>query len=399
MNLNKTQLNTTTSASATADTDYLMDEDGFPMVFAWSAVSAQGKFEWEYAEFDLTRWAGLQNVRLNLSYFQFAGGTGWGWWIDDVTVTVTRGGNSPSIEARDRWVFRDDPTQPGNEAFFNDMSYWKGSGNVSVGGLDNSVFSTPIALTSARLAYLSFDTRFNVNQLAGNPPDSVRVEISQDNGNSWAPINLGIRMDAGVSGGGASPAWVNSGSLTRLESNLSGWAGSVIRLRFRVVTATDGRLHMQTNPGGGPQNYGVWVDNIRIRGQSTRSLEAPPTVDESAPAPRGGGDQRSARDPDGPLQNRISGRAGPGDPSGTAQGEGPVIVTSSAPSPSASPDLLGILALLLFICAATLARRKDADGAPDAGEARTAEVEGFVGSHPLYSRLPKSGRTESGKEG
>jgi hypothetical protein len=184
-------------------------------------------------------------------------------------------------------VFRGDPTQPGNEAFFNDMTYWRGAGNVSEGGLDNSLFSTTIALTSARLAYLSFDTRYNVNQAAGNPPDSVRVEISQDNGNTWAPINLGIRMDAGISGGGAAPAWVNSASLARLESNLSGWAGSVIRLRFRVVTATDGRLHRDANPGGGPENFGVWIDNIRIFGQSSRGLaaEAGTAADRGPPAP------------------------------------------------------------------------------------------------------------------
>jgi hypothetical protein len=151
--------------------------------------------------------------------------------------------------------------------------------------LDNSLISAPIDLTRARFATLAFDTAYNVNTKAGNPPDAVRVEISQDAGVSWQPVNLGVRMDAGVSGGGGSPVWVSSATLARLESNISGWAGSVVNLRFRVVTTTEpGYVHCATAgacvPPVAPGLGGVWVDNIRISGTSSGGLSPGNGIDE-----------------------------------------------------------------------------------------------------------------------
>ena len=136
--------------------------------------------------------------------------------------------------------------------------------------------------------------KFNINSAAGRPPDGFRVEISDDNGVTWKAINMGVRTSWGVSGNGTdaddgmpgdgksytgldvygrdtqNDDWVEAGSLTRLNTDISGWAGNVIILRIRVVTASD------TNPFFGNVHYndsgagfqGIMVDDVIIYGYS-----------------------------------------------------------------------------------------------------------------------------------
>jgi hypothetical protein len=297
------------------------DDDNRTMLFAWTGVSTKGTFGWEYSEIDITRFIpgpgepSNRQMRFNFSMYQFGGGSGKGWWVDDLVIKVSRKESSEVTGGRDIWKLRcsadaavGGPIAGRTTCAWGNQDYDPAYGGARFGywvatrGLDNSLISTPIDLTRARFATLAFDAAYNVNTRAGNPPDSVRVEISKDAGVSWQPVNLGVRLDAGVSGGGASPSWVASSSLSRFSSNLSGWAGSVVNLRFRVVTTTEaGFLHCANGPTCPPPTSaglgGFWVDNIRISGTSTGGLY--PGADEPQPGPQGEARGASGWEPDG----------------------------------------------------------------------------------------------------
>jgi FlaG/FlaF family flagellin (archaellin) len=261
------------------------DDFGKPMLWCWNGISDNGKFNWEYAEFDLSEFIGQPRVRLNFTLVLYGGGIGGGWWLDDVEVKVSRNNTQPVTNAsRDQWALITEDSHSGKQCWWN--------GNPSTqnfsGGLDNSLYTRLIDLTNARNATLSTYFKFNINMAAGRPPDGFRVEISSDNGVSWDPINFGSRAAWGVSGNDtdnqdnkpndgksytgidSGDNWVEAGSLTRLNCDLTGWGGKVIRLRFRVVTAKD------TNPYFGDQHYqqatagfgGFYVDDVVIHGFS-----------------------------------------------------------------------------------------------------------------------------------
>ncbi|MCK5559545.1 MAG: hypothetical protein KAJ51_03085, partial [Thermoplasmata archaeon] len=181
------------------------------------------------------------------------------------------------------------------------------------GGLDNSLYTRAIDLTNARFATLSAYFKFNINKTNGAPPDGFRVEVSDDNGQNWKQINIGTRAAWGISGNESDlddglvdgksytgldiygddsdqDDWVEASTLTRLACNLSGWSGSVIMLRFRVITASD------TNPyfgGNHTENDtvgfgGLFIDDVIIYGDSlltgnpgTRGLEGCQEADDT----------------------------------------------------------------------------------------------------------------------
>ncbi|MCK5559974.1 MAG: hypothetical protein KAJ51_05250, partial [Thermoplasmata archaeon] len=165
--------------------------------------------------------------------------------------------------------------------------------NSFSGGLDNSLYTRPLDLTNARDATLSAYFKFNINKTSARPPDGFRVEISNDNGMTWLQLNLGFRTAWGLSGDEADiedgkndgksytgldvygedavqDYWVESNTLTRLNCNLTGWRGSVIMLRFRVITASDdnpyfGANHIEDSTVG---FGGFYIDDVIIVGNS-----------------------------------------------------------------------------------------------------------------------------------
>ena len=66
--------------------------------------------------------------------------------------------------------------------------------------------------------------------------------------------------------------WIEANTLTRLNTDISGWAGSVIILRFRVLTASDNNPYFRANhyQWKTPSNnaYGVMIDDVIIYGFS-----------------------------------------------------------------------------------------------------------------------------------
>jgi hypothetical protein len=262
------------------------DDYDTPMLWCWNGISGKGLFDWEYAEFDLSEFLGEPRVRMNFTLLLYGGGTGGGWWVDDVEVRVTRSNSNPvNVNSRDQWEWTT------NDAHSGSYSWWNHNATTNhlTGGLDNSLYTRKIDLTKARNATLTAYFKFNINASAGRPPDGFRVEVSADDGLTWKPINLGSRAAEGVSGSkddasdgypndgksvtGLDPdgdKWVEAGSMTRLTTDLSGWRGSVVRVRFRVVTPAEegpfwsGRHYEDGGAGFG----GLYIDDVIIYGES-----------------------------------------------------------------------------------------------------------------------------------
>ena len=146
-------------------------------------------------------------------------------------------------------------------------------------GIDNVLVTKPIVLTNSESAYLFAKMRFNLNSVSGAPPDGFRVEVSPDNGVTWTAINLGVRTGMGVSGTDNSGTtsntghnlgnnWIRTDTLTRLNIDLSGWAGKVVLIRFRVTTtnAAGYNAYEDNTAGFG----GFYLDDVVVWGESVQ---------------------------------------------------------------------------------------------------------------------------------
>lgn len=293
------------------------------ILYAFNGISGGGAFTWEHAEVDLTPFIpgnalnspgkpALGNpIRVKFMYIYWAGGFNGGWWIDDVEVKVTRNESAtPTSATKDIWtIVSGSPTlgttHSGSRAWFNKMEDDKGN-KLSI---DNSLITT-INLVNVKNATLEFFTRFNINQKDGMPPVGLRVEVSEDNGVHWRQINKGVRSGYGVSGtapfsndigdgvadgkawGGIHRAgdkstveWVPSTTLSRLNCDLSKWAGNVILLRFRVI--------VNNEPGYAPYQtstvtHGIFIDDVVVFGNVTQKSGDPGrdrTASEIIPEP------------------------------------------------------------------------------------------------------------------
>jgi hypothetical protein len=182
----------------------------------------------------------------------------------------------------DQWEYKTADAVSG-PAHSGDKMWW--CHNTSVGsttdafrkGIDNSLYSRPIDLTNARNATFEAYFKFNINYSAGRPPDCLRVEVSNDNGLTWRTLTLGVRAAWNVSGTEAAGAdgksytgldegnnWVSSNTLSRLTTDLTGWAGSVIKLRIRVISATDHANYQSSSTNV----FGIYVDDVCVYGTS-----------------------------------------------------------------------------------------------------------------------------------
>ncbi|MGQ9581975.1 MAG: CARDB domain-containing protein [Thermoplasmatota archaeon] len=327
-------------------TAHLKDDFGNDMRWCWNGVSGAGTFTWDYVEADLTPFVGSQFVRVKFLYLFCDGGTGYGWAIDDVEVRVRRSSAAPvSGNCTDQWELIEVGQTYGDDyanstyAFSGTHAWWNHNPQPGMdalrGGIDNSLITIPIDLTRARDARLVAKLRFNIPFAEGRPPDGFRVEISSDTGVSWRQLNMGARSAWNVSG--AEPAgpdgtsytgvnvkdnWVSTPTLTRLNCDLSGWSGSVVLIRFRVVTRNDVATHYHdSSPGFG----GVFIDDVTVVGNTTtgQGRGVPGAgVEPGAPGPESG----ESGEP----------RGGSG---GAEAREGPTGRGNSAPglSPPASP--------------------------------------------------------------
>jgi hypothetical protein len=269
------------------------DDMGTYMQWGWNGVSGRGTFAWEKVSVDLIPWVNatsvvdpaydpLSSVRVKFQYYQYGGGTGYGWYLDDVKVSVSRD-DADAVDQSSADVWQTVTTADRNGA--NTTAWW--NGDVTTGfmkkGVDNSLICGPIDLTNARNATLGAYFKFNINTKDGAPPDGFRVEVSRDNGITWSAINLGVRAAWNVSGvepdnndgkvDGKSYTgidsgnyWVSAGSLTRLNVDLSSFTGSAIMLRFRAVTNSNPLYLAYKSPTVG--FGGFFIDDVTVTGNT-----------------------------------------------------------------------------------------------------------------------------------
>ncbi|MGA1819596.1 MAG: CARDB domain-containing protein [Thermoplasmatota archaeon] len=274
------------------------DSFGTPITWGWTGISGEGTFGWEHVEVNVLDFVpeGYRSaVRVRFQYTQYGGGTGLGWFVDDVRLTTSRS-NRVAVDINDIDTWRliegsisEGTTHSGTGSWFcggwNDGDFHE--------GIDNSLYTRAIDLTTARTATLEFMAKFNLQKAEDQPPDGFRVEISKNGGLSWTPLNFGLRASWGVSGtesdasdgtdgdgksftgldeGGS---WVSASSLTRMTVNLNGYSGEVVMLRFRMITNTDG-LHAEDISESA--FFGLYIDDIVVFGESqagTRGVESP----------------------------------------------------------------------------------------------------------------------------
>jgi hypothetical protein len=271
-----------------------LDDYGTPMRWAWNGKSGGGTMDWDYITVNLNNFVG-HYVRIKFLYIANYGGTGYGWMIDDVRVTVSsRVHSAVKNDTLDNWnikVTDDKDSLPTQAWFCGDDAHYGGDFK---NGIDNSLYTRPIDLTNARTAILSADLKFNIQEAAGRPPDGFRVEVSTDNAIKWIPLSLGVRTSWGVSGSQADitdglldgksftglpsgNGWVRIETLARVIVNLDGFIGNTVILRFRVVTNID-NVHYEN----GLSMRGLYLDNIIIYGESLEGSrgEADPIMQE-----------------------------------------------------------------------------------------------------------------------
>ncbi|MEM3341578.1 MAG: CARDB domain-containing protein, partial [Thermoplasmata archaeon] len=162
------------------------DTLGNRVMWGYNGISDKGRFDWEYVEFDLTKFVGCHNLTINITYLFTEPGTGGGWWIDDVVVKGTRANSAGITSAvKDSWLLCNKESYSGKYSWTlaNTINF---ATNYLPSGVDTSLYTKPIDLTNAYTATLSAKFKFNINPAAGRPPDGFRVEVSTDNGKTWS---------------------------------------------------------------------------------------------------------------------------------------------------------------------------------------------------------------------
>jgi hypothetical protein len=287
------------------------DDFDNPIKWCFNGISGRNTFAWDYTSVDVLPLIPAEyrgNVRLCFKYVQFGGGTGVGWYIDDVKLEVSRADSTTITNSKDIWNLTNAlPTAIAHSGHH----YWSNvdpaTGEVKT-GIDNSLMTNPIDLTNAKNVYLSAYFKFNFNKNSGAPPDGFRVEISNDGGATWETLNFGIRSSHGVSGteadngvGGDGKSdgksytgltdnydrihsvaenleaaeddgyWVSANSMSRLSIDLSSWSGHQVILRFRMIS---NNLAVTTYPHNNNNNFpdpgfgGFYIDDVNVYGQT-----------------------------------------------------------------------------------------------------------------------------------
>ncbi len=269
-----------------------------PIKWCFNGISGGNTFDWDYISVDILPLIPAQywsNVRLAFRYIQYGGGSGVGWFIDDIQLDVSRADASTiNPNTKDIWELSNTEPHSGSYSWSNVDPVT----NEIRTGIDNSLITQPIDLTNARNVYLSAYFKFNFNQNSGAPPDGFRVEISSNGGATWTTLNLGIRSSWGVSGTGLDAEdgaagdgktytgfgdsgegnyatdgyWVSAGTLSRLNIDISLWSGHQIILRFRMVTnnIVDGTYPHTNNAvlPPSPLFAGFYVDDVNVYGET-----------------------------------------------------------------------------------------------------------------------------------
>ncbi|MGA1866683.1 MAG: hypothetical protein ACMUFK_04365, partial [Thermoplasmatota archaeon] len=280
--------------AAQIETDFLEND----INWCWNGMSGGGTMDWDHVTLDLSDYLG-KVIKIRFRYIHYEGGTGYGWFLDDVTVKTSTQDSNPNKDLTvDNWALITAAT-PGVQSYSGDHAWFCGvnskSGDLN-DGVDNSLYTRQIDLTSVRTAGLQAMVKFNLDQEPGRPPDGFRIEVSTNNMETWVPLTLGVRSSWGVSGtqpdgsdgilndgksytglemDGTKEYWVPINTLTRVNADLSAFTGSAINIRFRIVTNNVDANHYDDDPSTvDPLFRGIYIDDVMIYGEtqgSTRS--------------------------------------------------------------------------------------------------------------------------------
>lgn len=284
--------------------DLMLDDHGNKMRWCWNGLSGGGSLDWDHVTVDLEDFLG-EEVIIAFVYYYLTGGTGYGWVIDDVDLKITTGDTNPNKDLSvDSWTLQnvtDVGSLPGVGSYSGYNAWFIGdpnNGGDLKPGVDNSLYTRQIDLTNARSATLQAMLRFNIDTDPGRPPDGFRVEVSTDNKQTWVPLNLGVRSSWGVSGteadlddgvandtksytglvmDGNLNNWVPAYTLTRLSTDLGSFTGSVINIRFRVITNTDATHYANIS-----KDLGIYIDDVFVYGSSLLSTRSGNDAGEEA---------------------------------------------------------------------------------------------------------------------
>ncbi len=246
------------------------DDFNRSMGWAWNGVSGGGAFTWDHVQVNILPYidgvgGSRENVRVRFNYTQYGSGTGYGWFFDDVKLVVSRDTGAPITDnMKDVWRQVTTNGTDGEQT----TAWWNGQGVYGEGdpwflpGIDNSLITTPIDLTNARTAFLEAYFKFNINTAAGAPPDGFMVEVTTDGGRIWNRLNDGSRAAEGVYD------WTRAEDLDRLNVDLSGFRGNVIRIRFRVFTCNASTYNNFEDEHAG--FGGFYVDNVIVSGRTVQ---------------------------------------------------------------------------------------------------------------------------------
>jgi hypothetical protein len=272
---------------------WVNDSYGTRIYWCWNGVSGRGTFDWEYVQLNLLDVVPVtyrNEVKVKFNYTQYGQGTGYGWYLDDVRVTVTRSNNvNPVNTTQDVWNRTNATHHSGNYSWANVDPV---TGQMKP-GIDNYLMTTPIDLTRAKNAYLSAYFKFNINRQDGAPPDGFLVEVSTNGGVTWSAVNHGVRSCYGLSGTGLTqegnvaisglpdslnPAqaaaygyWASASTMSRLNVDLGRYIGNQVYLRFRVVTCNHEAYTHNDNVNSGiptPPFGGFYVDDVNVYGET-----------------------------------------------------------------------------------------------------------------------------------
>lgn len=277
--------------------DSLLDDLGNSMRWCWNGISGSGTLDWDFVTVDLSDYSGFY-IKIKFQYLHTFGGTGYGWFLDDLKVTVNSDKEDlDKFETNDNWklIDGDDASDLGiggtSHSWSGDQSWYFGdpvySGGDFKDGIDSSLYTRQIDLTNAKTAFFSAFFKFNLDRGSGRPPDGFRIEVSTDNGNSWVTVSLGVRSAWGVSGADEDIAdgvldfktytgldlgdyWTHSSTMTRLITNLNGFTGNVITMRFRIVTNTATTHNDMGHTFSTPEEefMGFFMDDVVVYGES-----------------------------------------------------------------------------------------------------------------------------------
>ncbi|MCK4267139.1 MAG: hypothetical protein KAX31_07640, partial [Thermoplasmata archaeon] len=87
---------------------WVNDSYGQRIYWCWNGVSGRGTFDWDFVTVNLLNFVPQEalrdEVKVKFNYTQYGGGTGYGWFIDDVRVEVSRSDLiNPNNLSQDVW--------------------------------------------------------------------------------------------------------------------------------------------------------------------------------------------------------------------------------------------------------------------------------------------------------